>query len=157
MRMEKRKFRIGELAEQLQLEKFVIRFWEKEFSIKGTRSSGGQRFYEENDITTFNLIKDLLYNRGFTIAGAKKQLVLKSVESTKIIGSHKTTISSDNLLHKELVQQLMQLRKQLVKLKKLLSSLSVNEYNDKICIIIYRQQCIQKKHTYTLLVSAVLA
>lgn len=74
MRMEKRKFRIGELAKHLAVERFVIRFWEKEFNVKSTRSGGGQRFYDEDDARTFATIKELLYNRGFTIAGARKEL-----------------------------------------------------------------------------------
>lgn len=74
MRMEKRKFRIGELAKHLAVERFVIRFWEKEFNVKSTRSGGGQRFYDEDDAHTFATIKELLYNRGFTIAGARKEL-----------------------------------------------------------------------------------
>lgn len=74
MRMEKRKFRIGELAEHLAVERFVIRFWEKEFDLKPARSTGGQRFYNEDDARIFGAIKELLYNRGFTIAGARKEL-----------------------------------------------------------------------------------
>lgn len=74
MRMEKRKFRIGELAEHLAVERFVIRFWEKEFNVRPTRSHGGQRFYDEDDAQLFAAIKELLYNRGFTIAGARKEL-----------------------------------------------------------------------------------
>jgi DNA-binding transcriptional MerR regulator len=72
--MDKRRFRIGDLAEELKVKKFVIRFWEKEFDIKSDRSEGGQRFYTSEDLQTFIRIKDLLYNKGFTIAGAKKQL-----------------------------------------------------------------------------------
>lgn len=74
MKMKKRNFRIGELADHLALERFVIRFWEKEFNIKGQRSEGGQRFYTEKDIQKFEAIKALLYDHGFTIAGAKKHL-----------------------------------------------------------------------------------
>lgn len=74
MRMEKRKFRIGELAEHLAVERFVIRFWEKEFNLRPARSHGGQRFYDEDDARIFGAIKELLYNRGFTIAGARKEL-----------------------------------------------------------------------------------
>ena len=44
MKMERRKFRIGELAHKVGVEQFVIRFWEKEFDIKSKRSNGGQRF-----------------------------------------------------------------------------------------------------------------
>lgn len=72
--MSKKKFRIGELAKDLQVKKFVIRFWEKEFELRSTRSSGGQRYYTEDDFLAFNTIKFLLYKQGFTIAGAKAQL-----------------------------------------------------------------------------------
>lgn len=72
--MAKRQFRIGDLAKELKVKKFVIRFWEKEFDLKSGRSQGGQRFYTNDDLTIFLTIKDLLYNQGFTIAGAKKQL-----------------------------------------------------------------------------------
>ena len=74
MKMQKRQFRIGELAHYLKVEKFVIRFWEKEFEMRTTRSSGGQRFYDEKDIEKFSQIKELLYQKGYTIAGAKQQL-----------------------------------------------------------------------------------
>src|SRR3972149_9343706 len=72
--MSKRQFRIGDLAQELKVKKFVIRFWEKEFGIESDRSQGGQRFYTTDDLKTFMTIKDLLYNQKFTIAGAKKQL-----------------------------------------------------------------------------------
>lgn len=74
MKISKQKFRIGELATKLEIERFVIRFWEKEFNIKGFRSEGGQRFYDDKDLRKFELIKDLLYTKGFTISGAKKYL-----------------------------------------------------------------------------------
>ena len=74
MHMSKKQFRIGDLAKELKVKKFVVRFWEKEFGIKSDRSGGGQRFYTTEDLKIFLLIKDLLYNQGFTIAGAKKQL-----------------------------------------------------------------------------------
>lgn len=72
--MHKRQFRIGDLAKELNLKKFIIRFWEKEFDLKSDRSSGGQRFYTQEDLSLFLTIKDLLYSQGFTISGAKKQL-----------------------------------------------------------------------------------
>jgi DNA-binding transcriptional MerR regulator len=75
-RMAQRQFRIGDLAEELNVKKFVIRFWEKEFNIASDRSSGGQRYYTLDDLHVFQTIKELLYTQGFTIAGAKKQLPL---------------------------------------------------------------------------------
>lgn len=81
--MSKKKFRIGDLARELQVKKFVIRFWEKEFELKSDRSQGGQRYYTEDDFTSFKTIKTLLYEEGFTIAGARAQLdkVLKRPSS----------------------------------------------------------------------------
>ena len=111
MRMQKRRFRIGELAEKLNVEKFVIRFWEKEFNIKSHRSEGGQRFYEEKDYQTFKKIKKLLYDEKFTIRGAKKCL------KEGIIASKVTSMDSTN---KKLNTQLIDLQKQLLKLKELL-------------------------------------
>ena len=72
--MNKRKFRIGDLAKEVGVKKFVIRFWEKEFDLKSDRSDGGQRFYTPDDLKTFMQIKELLYKQKFTIPGAKKQL-----------------------------------------------------------------------------------
>src|SRR5580692_1041211 len=96
MKMQKRKFRIGELAKKLELERFVVRFWEKEFSIKTKRSQGSQRFYDESDLKKFELIKKLLYEEGFTIVGAKKKLKEKfgpkSEKAESIIASQKTTM-----------------------------------------------------------------
>ena len=83
--MSKKKFRIGELAKELKVKKFVIRFWEKEFDLKSDRSQGGQRYYTQTDFRAFNTIKRLLYKEGFTIAGAKVQLtkILESKEQTE--------------------------------------------------------------------------
>ena len=90
MKMNPRKYRIGELAKHLNIEKFVIRFWEKELEIKQKRSNGGQRFYQESDLQTFLIIKDLLYNKKFTIAGAKEELLrIKNNKNNKIIPCQK--------------------------------------------------------------------
>lgn len=123
MRMQKRQFRIGDLAKQLEVEKFVIRFWEKEFAVNTTRSIGGQRFYSQHDLDTFKQIKTLLYDEGFTIAGAKKHL--KSAK-TMVVGSHKTTMQSatgeeNSMPLDEVVkEQLRTLKIQLIKLHELL-------------------------------------
>ncbi|PKN03652.1 transcriptional regulator [Candidatus Dependentiae bacterium HGW-Dependentiae-1] len=123
MKMQKRKFRIGELAQHLNVERFVVRFWEKEFDIRSTRSAGGQRFYEEKDVEKFKLIKTLLYEKGFTIAGARKQLGQKrsAAGETKIIASQKTTI--DDMTIKKLEKKKETLTEQIVLLQKKLLQL----------------------------------
>ena len=82
VKIEAQKFRIGELAEKLNLERYVLRFWEKKFDIQAKRSSGGQRFYNMADMEKFMLIKELLYDKGFTISGAKQ--FLKKNKKTKV-------------------------------------------------------------------------
>lgn len=122
MKMQKKQFRIGELAKKLNVERFVIRFWEKEFNLKPHRSTGGQRFYEEKDYTRFQQIKELLYKNGFTISGARQQL--KKGNDTAIFGSHQTTLKqhetsttkrTDKLIEhaSHLKKKLSQLRRQL--------------------------------------------
>ena len=72
---EKIYFRIGEVAHLVQVEPHVLRYWEQEFrSIRPTKSARGQRVYSRRDVEHLRRIRELLYERGFTIAGAKKAL-----------------------------------------------------------------------------------
>lgn len=123
MKMEKIKYRIGDFAEHLGVKHFIIRFWEKEFHFKANRSGGGQRFYDEEDLQKFKLIKELLYEKKFTLEGAKSELK-RINKNKKIIPSQKTTIESldkeKNIINKELEHQILQLRSQLIKLRELL-------------------------------------
>lgn len=119
--MQKKQFRIGQLANQLKLERFVVRFWEKEFGIKSTRSVGGQRFYTQDDVDLFIKIKRLLYEEGFTIAGAKKYLLDKTIKNTTVIASKRTHMDEFNDTSTEKLQkEISHLKKQLLKLKELL-------------------------------------
>lgn len=125
MKMKQKKFRIGELAQKLQVERFVIRFWEKEFSLSFSRSSGGQRFYDMNDFTTFQQIKKLLYDEGFTISGAKKKLLtLSEKASTPAIKTSPTTrqdhFARKTVWDEKIVTQFGTLKKHLRKLRELL-------------------------------------
>jgi len=72
---DKEYFRIGEVSNILGVEPYVIRFWESEFkSVKPVRTGADQRRYRRKDIEQLLLIKKLLYEEGFTIAGARKRL-----------------------------------------------------------------------------------
>jgi DNA-binding transcriptional MerR regulator len=115
MRMQKKQFRIGTLAKKLKVEKFVIRFWEKEFDLKTTRSEGGQRFYDEEAAHQFQTIKELLYEKRFTIEGAR-QYIQQAHPTKKILGSKTSTTGLDSYVTKKLAllqQQLIQLRESL--------------------------------------------
>jgi DNA-binding transcriptional MerR regulator len=68
-------FRIGEVARLCRLPAYVLRFWETEFpQLKPVKSSTGQRMYRRRDVESVLRIKKLLYEDGFTIAGARSQL-----------------------------------------------------------------------------------
>ena len=68
-------FRIGEVATLCRLPAYVLRFWESEFpQLKPVKSSTGQRMYRRRDVESVLRIKQLLYDQGFTIAGARQQL-----------------------------------------------------------------------------------
>ncbi len=75
-------FKIGQVGEIAGLPTSVIRFWETEFSkINPKRSSSGQRLYRKSDVEIILQIKHLLYDKKFTIRGAKKHLGSYAVES----------------------------------------------------------------------------
>lgn len=116
MKMQRKQFRIGELAKNIGVKRFVIRFWEKEFKFNAHRSEGGQRFYEERDLERFKYIKTLLYEKGFTIAGAKKQL---QEDDTPFIASQRTTIDEESKI--ELKKNLIIFKKTLINFRKIIA------------------------------------
>jgi len=68
-------YKIGEVCDITQVAPHVIRYWETEFSaLKPSKNSSGQRIYRYKDVDLILLIKRLLYDEGYTIAGANKKL-----------------------------------------------------------------------------------
>src|ERR1700675_498519 len=73
-------FKIGEVCEITDTQPYVLRYWESEFpALAPAKNSSGQRIYRRRDIETVLRIKQLLYEEGFTIAGAKKRLETEMV------------------------------------------------------------------------------
>jgi len=72
---EKNLFRIGEVSRLTATKPFVLRYWESEFPmLQPVKSPKGQRLYRKQDVETVLEIKRLLYDEGFTIAGARRHL-----------------------------------------------------------------------------------
>jgi len=72
---EKKLYRIGELSRLADLKPFVLRYWETEFPmLQPVKNSNGQRLYRQEDVDMVFRIKRLLYDEGFTIAGARRHL-----------------------------------------------------------------------------------
>ena len=73
--MSDKKLRIGDLANELNLKKYVIRFWEKEFEvIKPKKNKKGNRMFTPKDVDNFHLIFHLVKEKGYTLKGAKEIL-----------------------------------------------------------------------------------
>lgn len=68
-------YKIGEVCELTGIRPHILRYWESEFpALSPKKSSGGQRVYQRKDLDTVLAIKKMLYEDGFTIAGARKML-----------------------------------------------------------------------------------
>jgi len=71
----KRYFTIGEVSELCAVKPHVLRYWEQEFShLKPIKRAGNRRYYQRQDVMMVRQIRDLLYNKGFTINGARQKL-----------------------------------------------------------------------------------
>jgi DNA-binding transcriptional MerR regulator len=104
-------FKIGEVAAITGVKPHVLRYWESEFRMfSPSKSRGKQRQYERRDIELALEIKELLYEQGFTIAGARKHLKARNKTSTTAHQNH----TDRQHLH-ELRKKLMQLRDYLAK------------------------------------------
>lgn len=72
---DKEYFRIGEVAEIAKVEPYVLRFWESEFArLRPAKTRTSQRVYSRRDVSLVLRIRDLLYEEGYTISGARRQL-----------------------------------------------------------------------------------
>ena len=72
---EKQLYRIGEVSRITDLKPFVLRYWETEFPmLQPIKSASGHRLYRQQDVDLVLKIKRLLYDEGFTIAGARRHL-----------------------------------------------------------------------------------
>jgi DNA-binding transcriptional MerR regulator len=72
---EKGLYRIGEVSRLTNLKPFVLRYWETEFPmLEPVKSPSGHRLYRQEDVDMVLRIKRLLYDEGFTIAGARRHL-----------------------------------------------------------------------------------
>jgi len=99
-------YSIGEVATMFDVNNSLIRFWEKEFSIiKPKKNKKGNRYFTEKDIDNFKIIFHLVKERGYTLDGAKKKLRENKEDTIKNV---------------EIVNQLKDIRAQLVAIREVL-------------------------------------
>jgi len=71
----KRYFTIGEVSDLCLVKPHVLRYWEQEFTqLKPMKRRGNRRYYQHHEVVLIRRIRDLLYEQGFTISGARNQL-----------------------------------------------------------------------------------
>ena len=81
----KRYFTIGEVSELCGVKPHVLRYWEQEFTqLKPVKRRGNRRYYQHHEVLLIRRIRDLLYEQGFTISGARNRL------DESASGSHRT-------------------------------------------------------------------
>ncbi|MES2325553.1 MAG: MerR family transcriptional regulator [Pseudomonadota bacterium] len=78
----KRYFTIGEVSELCGVKPHVLRYWEQEFTqLKPVKRRGNRRYYQHHEVLLIRRIRELLYEQGFTISGARNKLDSRSVEA----------------------------------------------------------------------------
>jgi DNA-binding transcriptional MerR regulator len=76
----KRYFTIGEVSELCAVRSHVLRYWEQEFSqLKPVKRRGNRRYYQHHEVMLIRRIRQLLYEEGFTITGARNRLMQEGV------------------------------------------------------------------------------
>jgi DNA-binding transcriptional MerR regulator len=71
----KRYFTIGEVSELCSVKPHVLRYWEQEFpQLKPVKRRGNRRYYQRGDVETIRQIRNLLYDQGYTIGGARQRM-----------------------------------------------------------------------------------
>ena len=92
---EKRYYRIGEVSRITGIKPYVLRYWESEFRwMAPQKSRSKQRLYRRRDIDVISLIKKLLYEQRFTIAGARKKL--RELGAGNLLESGKLSLETDH-------------------------------------------------------------
>ena len=78
----KRYFTIGEVSELCGVKAHVLRYWEQEFTqLKPVKRGGNRRYYQHHEVLLIRRIRELLYEEGFTISGARSRLDQHQLEN----------------------------------------------------------------------------
>ncbi len=94
----KRYFTIGEVSELCSVKPHVLRYWEQEFpQLKPVKRRGNRRYYQRADVETIRQIRNLLYDQGYTIGGARQRMEEgvpeESAAAASIVSAVKESIS----------------------------------------------------------------
>ena len=112
----KRYFTIGEVSELCGVKPHVLRYWEQEFTqLKPVKRRGNRRYYQHHEVLLIRRIRELLYEQGFTISGARNKLdsrILEAGGDDDVVPDNGPTVDADELsaIRNELVEILALLK-----------------------------------------------
>ncbi|MNK15478.1 HTH-type transcriptional repressor YcgE [compost metagenome] len=112
----KRYFTIGEVSELCGVKPHVLRYWEQEFTqLKPVKRRGNRRYYQHHEVLLIRRIRELLYEQGFTISGARNKLdsrILEANGDDDAVADNGPTVDADQLadIRNELVEILALLK-----------------------------------------------
>jgi DNA-binding transcriptional MerR regulator len=104
---QQRLYRIGEVSRLTELKPFVLRYWETEFPmLEPVKSPSGHRVYRQEDVDLVFKIKRLLYDEGYTIAGARRHLRENGAVGSEAISSAPHNDNASELLSRKMLLDL---------------------------------------------------
>jgi DNA-binding transcriptional MerR regulator len=108
----KRYFTIGEVSELCGVKPHVLRYWEQEFNqLKPVKRRGNRRYYQHHEVMLIRRIRELLYEQGFTISGARNRLLSEGDEPHPPEHEDKSADSLDLALIKKELAEILALLK----------------------------------------------
>lgn len=103
----KRYFTIGEVSELCGVKPHVLRYWEQEFSqLKPVKRRGNRRYYQHHEVLLIRRIRQLLYEEGFTISGARGRLDTQATQGEEASSSQKFSPAAIRSEIREIIQLL---------------------------------------------------
>lgn len=108
----KRYFTIGEVSELCGVKPHVLRYWEQEFSqLKPVKRRGNRRYYQHHEVMLIRRIRELLYEQGFTISGARNRMLSESEISVAQELEHEPAAQMDAAAIKQELAEIIELLK----------------------------------------------
>jgi DNA-binding transcriptional MerR regulator len=94
----KRYFTIGEVSDLCGVKPHVLRYWEQEFTqLKPVKRRGNRRYYQHHEVLLIRRIRELLYEEGFTISGARNRLDSARLDSARLDARAEAAAAEDKV------------------------------------------------------------
>jgi len=103
----KRYFTIGEVSDLCGVKPYVLRYWEQEFTqLKPMKRRGNRRYYQHHEVLLIRRIRDLLYEQGFTISGARNRLTESGTARGTVAAAPNGDLPDDAIDLEEMIEEL---------------------------------------------------